>query len=902
MNKGAIKTFAIWARNKLMSDVAKNAYLIGITKDGIQKPLPQSTLDMQYFDIGSGTPYALPKAGITMRNKLVSALEAEAKQSDYATAYRNLLEHTASTWFNRLCAIRFMEVNDYFNDGLRVLSSLEEGKKDSDLMTSPFDSDLEFSEAERQQIIDWKLNNESEQLFGFLLQKKCEEIAGYLPGLFAKKEEPSTLLINFSITDAEGVIHHLISDIDEENWKEEVQIIGWLYVNNHYPISKSDLAMIMYDHAVTDFADKHSFVAFITTTSWMYLKSFEKLRDRVIRNYSFVSLVDFGTELFEGKVGHNPIVSWITRKTSTIQKFTAVNLSEFCYSRRNEKEVQFFNTKNHTDALQTRFLDIDGCPIAYGLNEQIFDAYASGHTIGSVGRASEGIKTGNNELFLRYWPEINFSKMSAGRPINGYKWVPHHKGGEYHKWYGNNEWVINWEDDGNAIKNNPSAGMQGKDLYLKPVLSWSKITSKGTSFRYIPVNYLFDSGSPSFSSPECIKYYLGFLNSRVAEYLLRSKNPTLNCQVGDVKSLPIINSKSTGYIETLVADCIEIAREDWNSTEWSWDYEGHPLTKKSSSRVNLNADNTTIEEYYLLWKDACEERFEKLKHNEEELNRIFIDIYKLHGELTPEVGEEDITVRKANLMRDVKNLISYAVGCMLGRYSLDVNGLAYAGGDWEVAFVNNYKTFIPDDDNCIPITDEDYFPDDIVGRFVEFIKVVYGEKSLETNLQFIASALAGKGGDSREVIRKYFLNDFFKDHCKMYSVSGSGKRPIYWLFDSGKQNGFKALVYMHRWDSNTIATVRARYVTKVQEKYENELRAMDLQMEHMTDPRQKASLQRRKEKILKQIDEIKAYDELIGHLALEHIDIDLDDGVKVNHEKVQHDRNGEKFAILAPIK
>ena len=209
---------------------------------------------------------------------------------------------------------------------------------------------------------------------------------------------------------------------------------------------------------------------------------------------------------------------------------------------------------------------------------------------------------------------------------------------------------------------------------------------------------------------------------------------------------------------------------------------------------------------------------------------------------------------------------------------------------------------MPDDDNCIPITDENYFSDDIVGRFVEFIRLVYGENSLESNLQFIADAIGGKGEDAREVIRKYFLNDFFKDHCKTYSVTGSGKRPIYWLFDSGKQNGFKALVYMHRWTGDTIATVRARYVSKVQEKYENELRAMDLQMEHMTDPRQKAGLQKRKEKILKQVGEIKQYDELIGHLALEHIDIDLDDGVKANHEKVQHDRNGDKYQILAPIK
>ena len=252
-----------------------------------------------------------------------------------------------------------------------------------------------------------------------------------------------------------------------------------------------------------------------------------------------------------------------------------------------------------------------------------------------------------------------------------------------------------------------------------------------------------------------------------------------------------------------------------------------------------------------------------------------------------------------------------------GRFDAAYTGLAYnkSNGGWFFAREGKYDSFLPDEDNCIPITDENYFPDDIVGRFVEFIRIVYGENSLESNLQFIADAIGGKGDDARKVIRKYFLNEFFKDHCKTYSVTGSGRRPIYWLFDSGKQNGFKALVYMHRWTNgfkalvymhrwtgDSIATVRARYVSKVQEKYENELRAIDLQMEHMSDLRQKASLEKRKEKILKQVDEIKQYDELIGHLALEHIDIDLDDGVKVNHEKVQHDRSGKKYNILAPIK
>ena len=671
------------------------------------------------------------------------------------------------------------------------------------------------------------------------------------------------------------------------------------FVNDNYPLSKSDLAMIMYDQAISDLSLKHGLIAFITTTSWMYLKSFEKIRDNVIRNYTFVSLVDFGTELFEGKVGHNPIVSWITRKSKTIEKFSTVNLSEFCYSRRNEKETQFFNANNHSTSLQTRFLDIEGCPIAYGLNDQIFEAYASGHTIGSIGRVSEGIKTGNNELFLRYWPEVDFMKMSAGNSIAGYKWVPHHKGGEYHKWYGNNEWVINWDNDGNDIRNYPSSGMQGKDMYLKPVLSWSKITSKGTSFRYLPDNYLFDSGSPSFSSANNIKYYLGFLNSRVSEYLLRSKNPTLNCQVGDVKSLPIIDSTKKSNVERLVELCIGIAKEDWNSTEWSWDYEGHPLAKIGLSRVNWNTENITVEECFLAWKEESGQRFEKLKSTEEELNRIFIEIYALQEELIPVIEDNEMTIRRADLQRDIKSLLSYAVGCMFGRYSLGSTGLAYAGGEWDK---EKYGQFKPDVDNIIPVSDEEYLEDDIVSRLCTFLKVAFGEGTLEENLDFIATVLGGKGGSSREIIRSYFLNDFFRNHCQTYSVASSGKRPIYWLFDSGKQNGFKALIYLHRYNTDTIGNLRIDYLHRMQRIYESEISRMQDMIDHSTNAREVAQATKRREKLTKQLKECRTYDEKLAHLALSRIELDLDDGVKINYRKVQTANDGKYYEVLADAK
>ena len=442
------------------------------------------------------------------------------------------------------------------------------------------------------------------------------------------------------------------------------------------------------------------------------------------------------------------------------------------------------------------------------------------------------------------------------------------------------------------------------------------------AFRDVTRGSLFGDAGPVAFINEDRQYILGLLCSKVVSILLNVTNPTLNFQVNDIMNIPlIIDGEKIDIVESMVEKNISISKEDWDSFETSWEFIAHPLiifkVGAGYADVPMEQWQYRISDAFQSLKSNANEQFNILKSNEEELNRIFIDIYSLQDEITSEEEYKDVTVhyiadtkaavpkgmRNSNYLltkQDViKSFISYAVGCMFGRYSLDEDGLIYAGGEWNV---EKYRSFIPDEDNCIPITDENYFSDDIVGRFVEFVRIVYGDDTLEENLNFIADALSENGEESRDVIRKYLLNDFFKDHCKTYSVTGSGKRPIYWLFDSGKQNGFKALVYMHRWNSDTIATVRASYVTKVQEKYENELRAIELQLDHLSDPRQKALQQKRKEKIVKQVAEIKQYDELISHLALEHIDINLDDGVKVNHEKVQHDKNGDRYSILAPIK
>lgn len=537
------------------------------------------------------------------------------------------------------------------------------------------------------------------------------------------------------------------------------------------------------------------------------------------------------------------------------------------------------------------FSKIPGMPVAYWVSVNTINAFDKPKLESGV-NAVKGLDTCDNDTFVRFWNEvdihnINFSARSSEDTFEA-KWYPYCKGGGYSKWYGFMDKVVDWKDDGNILRNLRDSNGKIKSrpqnirYYFKEGLTWSTITSYKLSLRYMNHCIFGGGGSAMFMSSN-LYYNLCFVNSKVTEYFLSFMNPTLNFLVGDILGLPIIIDESKKeVVEPLARNNINISKIDWDSFEPSWDFKTHPLLKP----VPL------ISEAFAQWSDECEKRFTRLKSNEEELNRIFIDIYGLQDELTPEVEEKDVTVRRADLTRDIKSLVSYAVGCMFGRYSLDSEGLAYAGGDWDGS---KYKTFIPDPDNCIPVTDEEYFRDDIVVRFVDFIRTVYGADTLEENLTFIADALGTRGNTSRERIRNYFLNDFIKDHIKMYQ-----KRPIYWMFDSGKQNGFRALVYMHRWNADTTGNVRVEYLHKLQRIYENEIRQSQ-DVAETGSGREVSAAQKRIEKLTKQLKETHDFDEKIAHLALSRIDIDLDDGVKVNYEKVQTGDDGKKIEVLTKI-
>lgn len=502
----------------------------------------------------------------------------------------------------------------------------------------------------------------------------------------------------------------------------------------------------------------------------------------------------------------------------------------------------------------------------------------SGEKLGDHCTIKSGIVTGNNDLFLKLWYEINFNNIGFRHKTftdnSNIKWVPMHKGGGYRKHYGLHEYIMNLHDIWEPSKTNVSVRRGDPNFYFKEGLTWSTL-SNNLSVRRSPSGFVFDTkGSMCFVTIHTnIGYLEALLNSKVAALYMSILSPTLDFNQGAMAKIPyIFSEEKENAIVSLSNQCVALSKADWDSFETSWDFTKHPLV---TAHCPLPTDHCTrITDHYKAWEKECNDRFAQLKANEEELNRIFIDIYGLQDELTPEVEDKNVTVRKADHERDIRSLISYAVGCMFGRYSLDADGLIFAGEEWDAS---KYTTFPADKDNIIPICDDDYFDDDITGRFVKWVEVVYGRETLEENLKFIADALGGRG-TSREVIRNYFLNDFYADHCKVYQ-----KRPIYWLFDSGKKNGFKALIYMHRYQSDLLARLRTDYVHEQQERYRTQLSHLADAIEHASAS-ERVKLTKQQKKIQEQALEIQQYEEKVHHLADQNIPIDLDDGVKHNYE------------------
>ena len=1130
MNKTAIKNFAIWARNKLIADVSYDARLIGITEDGIAKPLPQSFGGTQFFDIGTAEPYSISGEAVHQRDKLIEVIQQKEKDTDYKTAYQYVIEEVAYTWFNRLIAIRFMEVNDYLPSHIRVLSS-ESGKLEPDLVTTPFDAELPFTAEEEAQIFQLKQDNKQDEVFRILFLKQCNALNEILPALFEKTKNYTELLLSLSVTNQDGVVYHLIHDIQEDDFNIEkngqVEIIGWLYqyyiserhdqivniykgtvktedvpaatqlfttdwvvrymVDNslgrywmernpqsklrekleffvlpkngelplvdekiapqdltffdpcmgsgHILVYAFDVLMAIYTECgysarnaaseimsrnlfgldidprayqlayfalmmkarqydrrfldrdilpqvycphvdkelleygslvqvellgdkpqepeeltlfnlnyadgindwncrrllsqkyavvctnppylnkyndalkkfVTEqykdysgdlfsvfiyrnfgFCKKDGYSAFMTPFVWMFIKTYEKLREFIIRSKSITSLIQMEYSAFEEATV--PICSFVLQNSQSESKSLCFRLSDFRGGMEVQKQKVLEALQNPDcgyfyEAQQSNFSKIPGSPVAYWVSKSIEEDFQKGVLLSKVASPKQGMATADNAQFVRKWYEPTITKVALNYS-SGLKWFPYNNGGGFRRWYGFNTDVVNWENSGNEIKSFPKAYVRNEKDYFKKGITWNAITSSDISVRYFDEGFIFsNAGMAIFTTQEKLLFILAFINSIVAKKILSAISPTLNYNAGDIANLPLLFERCyINEINQKAQLCIRLSTSDWDSFETSWDFVKHPLIRPVS----------TVADAFAQWEAECNERFDQLKANEEELNRIFIDIYGLQDELTPEVEDKDVTVRKADLQRDIKSLLSYAVGCMFGRYSLDIEGLAYAGGDWDES---KYKTFLPDADAIIPITDEEYLGDDIVTRLCSWLSAVYGKETLEENLDFIAKALGTKGDSSREIIRNYFLKDFFKDHCKIYQ-----KRPIYWLFDSGKQNGFKALIYLHRYTPDTIGNLRIDYLHKMQRVYESEINRMQDMMDHSGNAREVAAASKRKDKLAKQLKECREYDEKISHLALSRIELDLDDGVKVNYRKLQTAQDGKFYEVLADSK
>ena len=1166
MNKTKIKNFAVWARKKLIDDIKYKAKMIGITDEGISEKLPQSTNNLHFYDVGTKDYSEISGIEIKQREALVNEIKSrEENFESYKEAFDSIVEETAYTWFNRLIAIRFMEVNDYLPSGVRVLSSENKDKNEPDFVTKPFETDLEFTSDEYDKIIKLKDENKPDELFRKLFIKQCNKLHEILPELFEKLDDYSELLLTISFTDKDGIVYRLVHGIEEGDFNIEkegqVEIIGWLYqyyniepkakvfakpkgekiskeeipaatqlftpdwivrymvenslgrlwqernmaqndhdighwednnylrghwkyyiqeaeqeesvqrqlekirkeyknitpesikvidpcmgsghilvyafdilmqiyescgytqrkasrnilnnniygfdidkrayqltyfaimmkarqynrriltegikpnvyfienskdlsksaldrmgeykdkvqklitefkhadeygsiintslsendlqnisnqidfinsnkdisnlndiadcneidaffipllrqvkllkqkydvvitnppymptsngkdelnkyVKQNYPDSKTDLFAVFIERC-KEMLKANGYQAMITMHSWMFLSSYEKLREKILLT-DIVNMAHLGARAFE-EIGGEVVqtTSFVMRK-SCIADYKGVYCRLIEPNTQNGKEEMFLSKENRYNTDQSNFSKIPSSPIAYWVSAKIFNIFSKYKPLRDLCAVKNGMSTTDNNRFLRQWYEckiekIGFSMRNAKEAmLSKKKWFPYNKGGEFRKYYGNIGLVVNWESDGKEIKKAAEGASGGRivsqEYYFMPSISWSKVTAGQFVLRYFPNGFLFDVAGPSiFADYETQNYVMGLMNSKVKLKLLDELYPTINYEMGQVSSTPIyIEQVYKDDVCGIVQDNINMSKLDWDSFETSWDFVRHPLVPNTEYKTEYKKEQmqsqfanermsklSRISWNFDTWSKECDEHFNTLKSNEEELNRIFIDIYGLQDELTPEVEDKYVTVRKADLQRDIKSLISYAVGCMFGRYSLEKEGLIYAGGDWNEKFeaykgtygelkgytngeLKHFKHrqlgekfyYLKDEnkkplfcnrvdyDNIIPITDEEYFHEDIVGLFCDWLEKAYGTDTLEENLDFIANALGNKGNTSREIIRNYFIKDFIKDHNKIYQ-----KRPIYWLFDSGKQNGFKALVYMHRWNT-----------------------------------------------------------------------------------------------------
>ena len=1132
MKKRVLQTYAVWARDNLEQQIEVSLKTLGINGDNDFREAKQSG-DFTYIE---GDPNSYPASLYGKRREIISEVRLKG--------YQNIIEEVAYTWFNRLVALRFMELHNYLSHGFRVLSSTS-GSIEPDILKnlSLAKTDLRLDMKICEQL---KSQNKTEELFRHVLICQCGALSDVLPRLFSRDSGYMELLLPKSLLIGETVLTRLVK-IPEENFMNDVQIIGWLYqyyntkakekvfaslkknikiskedipaatqlftpdwivrymvenslgrlwleghpndalkaqwkyyldeaeqepevqaqleqiraeyrslkpeeikvidpcmgsghilvyifdvlmqiyesqgytqrdaaqnivrhnlhgldidkraaqlayfavmmkarqydrrffssklqpmvysttgdedgenfgslltvddpgempedpqsvfdqadyerrlnvwnyryllaqkyhvvvtnppymggagmsgklaefVKKNYPDSKSDLSTAFMEQTLR-MCNEHGYMSMINIPVWMFLSSYEKLREKMIKSNTFISMVHPGRGIFGSDFGTTTFVIEKTYISGYAGSYRRLFEKQGEVEGIEEREQAFLAGKGSFTAQQDNFSKIPGSPVAYWVDEAFFRTFEIGTPFSSFGEPKSGVMTGDDGRFVKFWYEpshanIGFGIKNAEEMVTSEKkWFPVTRGGPYRKWYGNLEEVVFLANDGHAIKTNgKNYRLRDKRYYFRPGLTWTMITSYKLSVRLAQEGILFGNGGPTTFVNDKRLYLLALLNCKVAEYVISVVNPSINTVISDICLVPILLGNITD-VENKTQKCLDLSKTDWDSFETSWDFTRHPLVRGVS----------TVAEAFAAWESECNARFTQLKANEEELNRIFIDIYGLQDELTPEVDDKDVTVRPADRKRDVKSLISYLIGVVMGRYSLDIPGLAYAGGEWDAS---KYQTYHPDEDGIIPIYRGIGMEDGLTAQIIGLLKFIYGEDTYRQNIDFIAESIGHNNNESsEEALNRYLNDDFFADHLKIYQ-----KRPIYWFFSSGKNSGFKCLVYMHRYTRDTLARINSRYFLPESTRLKNELEELAGRLAK-AEGRDRVRLEKERQKLAASYNEAIEYGQVLDHMANQYIEIDLDDGVKVNYAKFQgvemvtDSGNKVRKDLLAPIK
>ena len=680
------------------------------------------------------------------------------------------------------------------------------------------------------------------------------------------------------------------------------------FIKSIYKAGKADL-YASFTLRNIQFSKKLGYVGMITIPNWMFLSSFNQLRDTIFQSAPITSLVHNGRGVWGSDFGSCSYVLMRCSPGGYNGRFLRLFDKQGSVANNKELERRFHKSPRFSTS-NTEFSKIPGSPVAYWASERVRKVFEEGTLLGKLVDAKQGMATANNNQFLRRWYEVDQGKCSYDSKSrdaaaqSGKKWFPYNKGGVFRKWYGNQEYLVNWEHDGRAIRafgtengGRARSVLRNTKFYFQESLTWSDVTSGPPSFRLNDSGGIHDVKGMSAFGFHGVKRLLlaGYCNTLIVRAIARATNPTVSFQIGNFVNIPFIEvvAEDLSYDVTKNVDwLVRSTIIDWNAYERSWDFKLHPILTVSSQRT------PTLESTYAAWITQNRKTIAEMHRLEEENNRLFIAAYGLTDEFTTDIPIEEITLtvnpayryggklteedQWAYFRRDtMKELVSYAIGCMMGRYSLDAPGLIYARSRGAGFDPSRYNTFPADPDGIVPLTGSDWFEDDATRRLIDFISVAWDAAHLEDNLAFLASNLSPKQNESsRETLRRYVCDRFFKDHLQTYK-----KRPIYWLFSSGRQKAFRCLVYLHRYNEGTLARMRTEYVIPLLGMAASRVRRLERDIAAAASVAHRKRLEKKRTKLVKQQSELREFDEKLRHYADQRISLDLDDGVKANYGK-----------------